>query len=702
LGAATATTINKVTITQPASGSTLTIADGKTLTLSNTLTFTGTDSSSVAFGAGGTVVYTTTTQTLSAKTLTSPTITTSPTAAGATWADLGTVTTADINGGTIDGVTIGGASAGAGTFTTLTVNTNLNPDANDGAGLGTTALGWSDLFFASGAVINWNNGDVTITHSANALAFAGAASGYSFDAALSPATNDGASLGTTTNMWSDAFFASGAVLNFDNGDVTITHAANTLSFAGASTYNFDAALYAVNLLPINGGHFMAATGNGNVAYLSAWDVDGTTTKDFITLTSGNTPTATMSDITASSNFTPTTSDGAALGTASLQWSDLFLASGAVLNFANGDVTLTHTANTLTIAGGTLVTAAASIAGTLDIQQAMTLSGDISPTQLTADVNDYAPTGFATASVLRLSADAARSITGIAGGSDGRVIVLRNVGSFDITLPDGSASSTAGNRFKFGADFTLGAGKATTLIYDATDSAWYHAVTPGSSSGGGGSGGAPVDAQYIVAVSHGDLTAERVATDTNSITWDFATGGQAKASVVNTVANGLTGVSTLTNHGVLLGQGTSAIVATTAGTAGQVLKSGGASADPAFADDLACITWIIDGGASVIATGSKYGLRVPFACTIVAATIAIDQTGSIVVDIWKDTQANYPPTDADSITASAQLTISSATKAEDTTLTGWTTAISAGDWLFFNVDSVTSAKFCTITLKVKKA
>jgi len=57
LGAATATSINKVAITAPATSATLTIADGKTLTLSNTLTFTGTDSSSVAFGAGGTVIY---------------------------------------------------------------------------------------------------------------------------------------------------------------------------------------------------------------------------------------------------------------------------------------------------------------------------------------------------------------------------------------------------------------------------------------------------------------------------------------------------------------------------------------------------------------------------------------------------------------------------------------------------------------------
>jgi hypothetical protein len=57
LGVASATTVNKVTITAPATGSTLTIADGKTLTVSNSLTFTGTDASSVAFGTGGTVLY---------------------------------------------------------------------------------------------------------------------------------------------------------------------------------------------------------------------------------------------------------------------------------------------------------------------------------------------------------------------------------------------------------------------------------------------------------------------------------------------------------------------------------------------------------------------------------------------------------------------------------------------------------------------
>jgi len=57
LGVASATTINKVTITAPATGSTLTIADARTLTVSNTLTLTGTDSANIAFGSGGTVAY---------------------------------------------------------------------------------------------------------------------------------------------------------------------------------------------------------------------------------------------------------------------------------------------------------------------------------------------------------------------------------------------------------------------------------------------------------------------------------------------------------------------------------------------------------------------------------------------------------------------------------------------------------------------
>jgi len=117
--------------------------------------------------------------------------------------------------------------------------------------------------------------------------------------------------------------------------------------------------------------------------------------------------------------------------------------------------------------------------------------------------------------------------------------------------------------------------------------------------------------------------------------------------------------------------------------------------------LAALTFIIDGGGSAITTGIKGDLEIPFACTIEEVIVLADQTGSIVVDIWKDTYANFPPTDADSITASATPTLSSAIKAQNNTLTGWTTSIVAGDILRFNVDSATTVQRVSIILQVRK-
>ncbi len=117
--------------------------------------------------------------------------------------------------------------------------------------------------------------------------------------------------------------------------------------------------------------------------------------------------------------------------------------------------------------------------------------------------------------------------------------------------------------------------------------------------------------------------------------------------------------------------------------------------------IATITFVINGGGTVITTGIKGDLEIPFACTINRSTLLADQSGSIVVDIWKDTYANYPPVVGDSITASAKPTISSATKAQDSTLTGWTTSITAGDTLRFNVDSITTCTSVTVSLKVTK-
>jgi hypothetical protein len=114
--------------------------------------------------------------------------------------------------------------------------------------------------------------------------------------------------------------------------------------------------------------------------------------------------------------------------------------------------------------------------------------------------------------------------------------------------------------------------------------------------------------------------------------------------------------------------------------------------------------IIDGGGSVITTGVKGFVEVPFAGTITAVTVlstdAAVTSGSIVVDIWKDTYANYPPAVADTITASAKPTLASATKSRDTTLTGWTTSVAAGDILGFKVDSASAVVKVFVSLTVQ--
>lgn len=122
----------------------------------------------------------------------------------------------------------------------VTVDDTTGTLATSGGGdLGVvTTAPWGNVFLASAKKIDFNAGDVTITHSANSLAFAGASSGYTFDAAPLPSANDGAALGASGTAWADLFLASGGVINWSAGNVTITHAAGALTVAGATTVSF--------------------------------------------------------------------------------------------------------------------------------------------------------------------------------------------------------------------------------------------------------------------------------------------------------------------------------------------------------------------------------------------------------------------------------------------------------------------------------
>ena len=100
---------------------------------------------------------------------------------------------------------------------------------------------------------------------------------------------------------------------------------------------------------------------------------------------------------------------------------------------------------------------------------------------------------------------------------------------------------------------------------------------------------------------------------------------------------------------------------------------------------------LDGGGATITTGAKGFYIAPFAMTITGWTMVVDQTGSIAVDVWKDTYANRPPTVADSIVTPA---ISSATGAQGSSLS---ISVAKGDILRFNVDSATSVQMVTLAL-----
>jgi hypothetical protein len=120
------------------------------------------------------------------------------------------------------------------------------------------------------------------------------------------------------------------------------------------------------------------------------------------------------------------------------------------------------------------------------------------------------------------------------------------------------------------------------------------------------------------------------------------------------------------------------------------------------DEEVGINFIIGTGMAEIVDGVTGYFEVPCKMVIQSATLIADQSGSVVIDIWKGTYANFPPTDADSITASAPPTLTGSQKSQDTTLTGWTTTINKGDILTINVDSATTIEQVTLSLKGIKA
>ena len=109
---------------------------------------------------------------------------------------------------------------------------------------------------------------------------------------------------------------------------------------------------------------------------------------------------------------------------------------------------------------------------------------------------------------------------------------------------------------------------------------------------------------------------------------------------------------------------------------------------------------IDGAGSYITSGEKQYLRVPYNCIITSAEIVANESGNITIDIYKGTFDNFPT--ASSITgASQQPVLAGQRSSRNTSLNGWTTTLSAGEYLRFDVPATATVKKVTLTLSTRR-
>jgi hypothetical protein len=105
------------------------------------------------------------------------------------------------------------------------------------------------------------------------------------------------------------------------------------------------------------------------------------------------------------------------------------------------------------------------------------------------------------------------------------------------------------------------------------------------------------------------------------------------------------------------------------------------------------------GLRVACARDRHGLPdgAPHTCTIAAWNITVN-AGTATFDIWKIATGTAIPTSSNSITASAQPAISTGTAIHSTTLTGWTTSVSANDIVAIQLKTVATATFASMVVE----
>jgi hypothetical protein len=109
----------------------------------------------------------------------------------------------------------------------------------------------------------------------------------------------------------------------------------------------------------------------------------------------------------------------------------------------------------------------------------------------------------------------------------------------------------------------------------------------------------------------------------------------------------------------------------------------------------------DNGGAALSTGIQGDIIIPFAGTITGVTLLANVSGSMVVDLWKAPYASFPPTVANTIVSATPPTLTAALKYQDTTLTGWTTAVAANDVIRVNINSVATISRFVVALSIAR-
>ena len=153
-----------------------------------------------------------------------------------------------------------------GTTTAMTIDANqvieayvgIVPDADDGAYLGTSALGWSDLFLAEGGVINWDNGDMTMTQASDVLTIAGGTLTATFTNALTKAANSGLAMtsyngaAAVSDLAVDLNALSAAAVSVANDSIAIIDANDSNGSRKESIVDLAAAMAGSGITATNG------------------------------------------------------------------------------------------------------------------------------------------------------------------------------------------------------------------------------------------------------------------------------------------------------------------------------------------------------------------------------------------------------------------------------------------------------------------